>query len=445
MLPRLVHGGGVTRRKLLTWVVALLMTGACTRSSEPASLSSAVASGPTLRPSTPGPSEAAPSVPVLSNNRISLRFHEGASFLARAKYPLGGSKCKHAHATRIKARYPGALSVRSSEGLLSMTVTLPFERYLEGIAEVPPTWPAAALEAQVIAARTYALAQIGFTGAQGVDVRKPICASTDCQVYGGIPEPPPPAIQRWIAAVRRTQGRVLLHGGRPADTLYFSTSNGHTYGNDQVFGSAPLPYLRPVVEHDDGASPLSQYRVKLPFHDLAMFLAAGGLWPSGTRISSVLRLGSRVQVAGPSTSTTIDAGSFRDAVNTWAPCLIPGRYPTGQLPATIPSVWYDVGSGSSGATVAGRGWGHGVGMVQWGAYGKAKRGWSADRILAYYYSGLTPTSHAEPGLIRVNVATGLRSLVIQAPASGATINDEPLAAKATVHLTGSGGTVTASP
>src|SRR5439155_25071543 len=188
-------------------------------------------------------------------------------------------------------------------------VTLPFERYLQGIAEVPPSWPMAALEAQAIAARSYALATTGWSGSQGETLGTPICASTSCQVYSGIPVPPEADIARWYHAVRATSGEVLLYQGRPAETVYFSTSNGHTYGNDQVFGSAPLAYLRPVVERDDGASPTSHWRVAIPFHDLASFLTAGGLWPDGKRISSVRSAGSSVHVAGSGRSTSIDAGT----------------------------------------------------------------------------------------------------------------------------------------
>jgi stage II sporulation protein D len=366
---------------------------------------------------------------------------EGGSFLVHGLYPKSTSSCKHAHRGTLAARYPGALSVRAADdGSLSITVTMPFERYLEGIAEVPPSWPAAALEAQVIAARTYALAHIGWTGQQGETLQTPICATSDCQVYGGIPVPPTPALRRWNAAVERTRGQVLLYGDRPADTVYYSTSNGHTYGNDQVFGSAPLPYLRPVVERDDGASPTSRWRVPLPFGNLETILEAGGLWPTGSRIASVTRDGASVRVAGPGTSRSIDAGSFRDTVNAWSPCLMPARYPTGVLPATIPSDWYDVSSGAHGATVVGRGWGHGVGMVQWGAYGKAKHGWSADRILAYYYGGLQPTRYPEPGLIHVVVATGLQTLTVKPSATGATIDGQPLAA-GPVQLSGDGGLV----
>jgi stage II sporulation protein D len=382
----------------------------------------------------------------ISASRVVLQPASGGSFLVRGLYPKFESRCKHAHRGKIRARYPGAVSVRSADdGTLSLTVALPFERYLEGIAEVPPSWPPAALDAQAIAARSYALAHIGFDGPEGAEVQKPICATTDCQVYGGIAVPPTPGIRRWYAAVRRTAGQALVFDGRPADTVYFSTSNGRTYGNEDVFGSSPLPYLRPVVEQDDGASPQSRWNVALPFRDLATFLSEDGEWPAGARIAFVERAGSMVVVKGPRLTKSIDADSFRYAVNEWAPCLQPGRYPTDNLPTTIPSGWYDATSRHGRAIVTGRGWGHGVGMVQWGAYGKAKRGWSAARILSYYYGGLRPVSYPEPGLIHVIVATGLESLSIDPPVSGATLNGQ-VTGQGTVRLTGDDqGLVTAVP
>jgi len=430
--------GGVGRRSL--GLVLLLVVLSCTNAGQTGS------PPPDAPPVTPLPTTpAAPTVPALSGTRISLTPTGDDAFLVHAVYPKTQSSCKHAHTARFRARYPGALSVKSAaDGTLSLVVTLPFERYLEGIAEMPPSWPSAALEAQAIAARSYALAHIDWSGQAGAEVQQPICATTSCQVYGGIHVPPTPHIARWYAAVRDTEGEVLLYGGSPADAVYYSTSNGHTYGNDQVFGSAPLPYLRPVVERDDGASPTSHWRVTIPFGQLGTFLSADGLWPDGAPITSARTAGSNVHVAGGGHSTSIDAGTFRDAVNSWAPCLMPGRYPTGALPATIPSGWSTVASGKAGATVTGRGWGHGVGMVQWGARGKAERGWSADRILAYYYGGLTPQRYPEPGLIHVIVATGLASLAVQAPATGATINGQAFTG-GTVHLTGNAGTVTVGP
>ncbi len=313
---------------------------------------------------------------------------------------------------------------RAEDGTLSLTVTIPFREYLEGIAEVPPSWPMAALEAQAIAARSYALATTGWDGEEGEPLDTPICATTACQVYRGIPLEPTPEIRRWYRAVRRTEGLVLLYRGRPAETVYFSTSNGRTYGNEEVFGSSPLPYLRPVVERDDGASPLSHWRVRLPFPDLARFLAAAGEWPAGRSISDVRMEAGSVVVTGGGRSRAMDLATFRAAVNAWAHCLRPARYPPDGLPTTIPSPWLSLSSGPNAVTVTGRGWGHGVGMVQWGAYGKARRGLSAAEILSSYYGGLRPRRYPEPGLIRVEVASGLTELRIRPSGPGGSLDGE---------------------
>jgi stage II sporulation protein D len=319
---------------------------------------------------------------------------------------------------------------RSDDGTLTLTVALPFERYLEGIAEVPPSWPMAALEAQAVAARSYALATTGWSGAEGESLDQSICATTSCQVYRGIPVPPDPTHRRWVRAVRRTDGKVLLQDGRIATTVYFSTSNGRTYANEDIFGSAALPYLRSVAERDDGASPTSRWRVRLPFHDLAQFLRTGGLWPRGRAISDARPSGPSLVLSGGGTTRSIDVGDLRDAVNTWAPCLHPARYPPrttkGTLPLTIPSRWLQLSSTADALVVTGRGWGHGVGMVQWGAYGKARRGLSAFDILAYYYGGLRPEDHPEPGLIRVQVASGLTVLRIVPSRPGAKLGSRSL-------------------
>jgi hypothetical protein len=66
----------------------------------------------------------------------------------------------------------------------------------------------------------------------------------------------------------------------------------------------------------------------------------------------------------------------------------------------------------SAIVMAGRGWGHGVGMVQWGAKGKADRGLDYRQILSYYYGGLTPVQVAEPGSIRVLLATGVQQVTV---------------------------------
>lgn len=406
---------------------AIVAFAACTSTSPDAT--------PTAPPDgSPGTSVASPtSSPTPSGSvdgagPVRLRPPDDGSFLVRGTYPHTPSSCVRPDRPSLLARYPGTLSIdRADDGTLSIVVTLSFERYLEGIAEVPPSWPPAALEAQAVAARTYALATTGWDGAEGEPLPTPICATTACQVYRGIPVPFDPAIRNWYAAVRRTSGRVLLFEGRPAETVYFSTSNGQTYGNDEVFGSAPLPYLRPVVERDDGASPTSRWSVGIPFADLAAFLHEAGAWPRARTISDVRLDGTTVVVSGDGASRSMELSTFRDAVNVWAPCLQPDRYPTDNLPITIPSRWMTVSpSGTDAVVVTGRGWGHGAGMVQWGAYGKALGGLSASDILAYYYGGLRPQDHPEPGTIHVQVASGLRSLRITPSGTGATLDGTEL-------------------
>jgi hypothetical protein len=79
----------------------------------------------------------------------------------------------------------------------------------------------------------------------------------------------------------------------------------------------------------------------------------------------------------------------------------------------VPSHWFSISTGGRVLTLTGRGWGHGVGMVQWGAEGKAERGWSASKILGAYYGGLRPRSYPEPDTIRVGIATGLKSVTVE--------------------------------
>ncbi|HSJ50673.1 MAG TPA: SpoIID/LytB domain-containing protein [Actinomycetota bacterium] len=402
--------------------VAIVILTACT-SSPPADERDA--------PASPSPS---PSDAVVQPGQTSVRAAppDGGSFLVRGSYPPTGSRCVDAEPRRLLARYPGDVTVeRADDGSLSLMVTVPFERYLEGIAEVPPSWPRAALEAQAVAARSYALARIGWNGPEGGTPDQTICATTACQVYRGIPVPRTPEVRRWYRAVRHTAGQVLLFEGRPADTVYFSTSNGSTLGNDEVFGSAPLPYLRPVPEEDDGASPTSRWTARVPFEDLGRFLGAAGQWPARRSITTVTLEGSTVEVSGGRVTRSMELSTFRDAVNTWAPCLMPHRYPGPSsrgtpLPVTVPSRWMDLTTERGTVVMTGRGWGHGVGMVQWGAYGKALRGMAAADILAHYYGGLRPEPYPEPGLIDVEVASGLRSVRLVPSDAGATISDRVL-------------------
>ena len=148
-----------------TLLAVALIGVACTSSS----VTSPITAPPpttTTAPATTAPP--ASSAPGGNPDIVTIRASAGGSLRVRGAYPHVTSRCAHATPPRLDARYPGTLVVRrADDGSLGLTVTLPFERYLEGIAEVPPTWPAAALDAQAIAARSYALSTTGWSGPAG--------------------------------------------------------------------------------------------------------------------------------------------------------------------------------------------------------------------------------------------------------------------------------------
>jgi stage II sporulation protein D len=355
-------------------------------------------------------------------------FIEADSVLVHGTYPPLETECAGDERAPLHLRLTGRVEIgKASDGTLFVINELPFETYLEGIAEVPRDWPAAALDAQVVAARTYALSRLERGDSTGDVLGYDLCATDACQVYRGLGVSHGAWGSRWREAVARTAGTALLHDGHPAETFYFSTSNGQTYDNEEVFeGGTPLPYLRGVSETDDGASPVSRWTARLPLADVGGFLAASGDWPGGD-VAAVSQDGDNLVIRGGGRQVTMSKVSFRIAINDRSVCLDPASYPGVDheqddrpgLPQTIPSKWFDARTDGRDLVVDGRGWGHGTGMVQWGAFGKARRGVSADEILAYYYGGLKPRDADVPATIRVGVATGLTSVTVAADSPSA--------------------------
>lgn len=344
----------------------------------------------------------------------------GATSLVRieAEFPKRQDVCAARQPRNLHAAYPGVLEVgRGQDGKLYLVTELTFDRYLLGIAEVPRSWPLEALKAQVVAARTYAFSHMDPSTALAKKIGFNICATDACQVYRGAGVEFGAWGEQWARAVSETDGQILEHGGKPASTFFFSTSNGKTYTNTEVFGGTALPYLKPVQEQDDQASPLSSWEVKMSLADLAEILRMAGDWTDGA-ISSVSAEGEIVNIKGPAAERSMSIKDLRRKLNTFSSCLSPKRYPTKgpdgkAYPQTIPSLWMSVAQDSSGVTFKGRGWGHGVGMVQWGLKGKADKGMGYADMLAFYYGGLRPVARPEPDKIRVLLATGIERIRIE--------------------------------
>jgi stage II sporulation protein D len=142
--------------------------------------------------------------------------------------------------------YRGALEFQpAGAGRVETIDAVGLDDYVRGVvaAEMPSGWSMQALEAQAVAARTYAITT--HAGGSGFDQY----SDTRSQVYGGVRAETPPS----DAAVAATRGQVVTYGGRPAVTYFFSSSGGYTENNENVFsGSAPDPWLRGVPDPYDG-------------------------------------------------------------------------------------------------------------------------------------------------------------------------------------------------
>jgi stage II sporulation protein D len=299
--------------------------------------------------------------------------------------------------------YRGAIEVVPGDGGLAVIDDVGLQDYLKGIAEMPPEWPAEALRAQAVAARTYALNQMASTAdAPWRAAGAHICPTDACQVYQGLAAEQQADRGRWTAAVDDTVGQVLLSGGKPILAMY-SASNG---GRSAPGGE---PYLRAVNDPDDARSPVSHWRYSLPLSTFAQMLGV----PPTVAVVGVARRGASVVFAvkeanGAVTEHGVAADDFRSRANAALGA------PQG-LPSAIPMSNYNVALAGDRVVIDGRGWGHGVGMSQWGARGKAQRGLSAADILAAYYAGIRPTTLPAdqlPPSIRVAVATGRRSVTV---------------------------------
>ena len=143
--------------------------------------------------------------------------------------------------------YRGTFTVTSDGKKITLVNTVPLEQYLYAVvpSEMPKTWLPEALKTQAVAARSYALAVRKTSGPFDV------YDDTRSQVYGGVNAESPTT----TAAVDATVGGVLTYGGKIAITYFFSTSGGRTAAINDVWKSAPVPYLVSVADPYDSLSP----------------------------------------------------------------------------------------------------------------------------------------------------------------------------------------------
>jgi stage II sporulation protein D len=297
--------------------------------------------------------------------------------------------------------YRGRVVLARTANGVGVRNDVPLEEYMRGISEVPSSWPFEALKAQAVAARTYALWEASRptkTAAVAAfkNVGADICATESCQVYTGTAKVEAPDGGRWAAAVEATHGQVLWWRGGPINAKYSSSNGGESIPGGQ-------PYLRAVADPDDVYSPLHHWQVTLGFdaigHALGMTTTPVALQRAG---DTIVVTGTPTLDGAPPETVTLEVNDFGEKVNG-------AIAPPAGLPRTVPSTRFDVLPVTNGVVLDGRAFGHGIGMSQWGAYGKAARGMKAPDILAAYYGGLKPVDIPVAGLAdaQMRVAVGV--------------------------------------
>jgi SpoIID/LytB domain protein len=159
---------------------------------------------------------------------------------------------------------------------LRLVLTVDPEQYLYGIGEVPSEWPKPALQAQAIAARTYAFYKAAL-GQNRPGCNCALYASSVDQVYAGYDKETGPDGDRWVAAVDATKGQVVTYKGTLIEAFYTSSSGGYTENNENVWGGAPIPYLRGVCDPGDytPANPNAVWQVELTAGQVTKKLGLG--------------------------------------------------------------------------------------------------------------------------------------------------------------------------
>ena len=291
--------------------------------------------------------------------------------------------------------YRGVGEVLRDRTGLTVVNRLGMESYLLGVvsAEMGRRTPVeqAALRAQAVVSRTYALKNLRRWRSEAFDLYGTVAD----QAYGGVAA----ETAEGRAAVSETRGRVLTYGGALIEAFYFSTCGGRTAEGYEVFRGAVRPYLRSVSDLNESGSaycsisPRFRWREEWSGEALRATLqrnlplvAEAGNAPIGMVID--VRVTQR-SASGRVEQLSIALGGTEVRVDGHARIRQVLRPPSGQLLRSTAFSLMATGAGRNvtNLVVDGVGAGHGVGLCQWGAVGRARAGQAYQQILAAYYPG----------------------------------------------------------
>jgi stage II sporulation protein D len=305
--------------------------------------------------------------------------------------------------------YRGSFQVLRTKAGLTLVNLLGLEEYLLGVVpwEMPAGWAPEALKTQAVAARTYTIGRMGVHSAEGFD----LCAGTHCQVYGGASA----EHETTNRAVAETRGEVMLFDNKPITAVYHSASGGYTEDSANVWGWIS-PYLQGVPDQD--RSPYVSWEKEISWSEFIGKILrkypelkyVRAVEPTAYGVSGRI---SRLRLDGGAVTLEITGEQFRHLFglrSTLFALIFEGEagrllYRPGEtLPRFLPWQEEEPAFGVDPAfpeeglfrlkpenfrvervRIVGSGWGHGVGLSQWGSKAQAEEGKTYRDILGYYY------------------------------------------------------------
>jgi stage II sporulation protein D len=256
----------------------------------------------------------------------------------------------------------------SEKGLLVVNEML-IENYLVGLinCEISSQWPMEAVKAQAVVARTFALFQ--------KQSRKKLLYHLESTVYDQVYNGSDIEDSRAARAVEETRGEVVSFGGNIIQAFFHSSCGGHTEASENVW-SVRLPYLRGVECTYCMKSPSVLWEQALSPKKIESLLTAAGYsvaCPMRIQVKSRYPSGriEYLEIFSAAGAVTIPAVTLRKIIGY----------------SVIRSTDFEVTLSDGHFVFVGTGYGHGVGLCQWGAKQRAEEGFNYREILSYYYPG----------------------------------------------------------
>lgn len=272
--------------------------------------------------------------------------------------------------TKIKFIFKEDEKVRVKQTESGNIVEVPLEEYVAGVVagEMPITFETEALKAQAVAARSYVLKKIEQNYKNDYDVVDTVLNQVyldDESLKNKWKDKYEERIQKIKKVVLDTKGEYLTYDGKVIEAFFFSTSSGLTENCEEVFVEA-LPYLRSVDSHYDEISPVYETEKVMNYAEFCNKLGIENV-PLNINITKTTSTG-RIK------NITINGVNFT------------GNQVTQKL--GLRSNYFEIKQDNDNIIVTTKGYGHGVGMSQYGANGMAKEGYTYKDILNHYYTNV---------------------------------------------------------